>query len=309
VIQTPYVTRKKIRLVHERPLLLKVDLDDDKFPKHYALDYGIKTLIRGTVSLLVDQNYYVKCFIKQDYEFQVNSTGHYVDSGSKCVYDRYLTLPKKLVSGYAIDAGMGIELILREVDIGGEVEKIFSEKMEQGSMDFEPKGLIGEELGSSESLITTDFPEKYYVDLVSEINNAFRVRLFTATMILVRKLFENLIIDLLRHRFGMQPPNLEIFYSEKNHRFHNLSTLIQNLGKRIDDFGPYTDAWQRDKDQEKFMKFLKDVKEEGDAKAHSLEFLHDPQTIIALKPSINEYNALIVRIIQIIEKYSQKQKT
>ncbi len=302
----PYVTRKKTKQIHKGPtMLLKVDLADDKFPKHYRLDYGIPTIIRGTVTLLVDENNYVKFFINKDYEFQVRNR-----QPSYGVYERYLMLPKELVNDFAIDEGMGIELVLNEVDLGGEAEKIFSERIEQGSMDFEPKAVSGEMLSSSEMLINTNFTEKHYVDLVSEINNAFRIRLFTATLVLIRKLFESLIIDLLRQRYGMQSlTDIELYYCLNHHRFHNFSTLIDNLGKKLDDFGPYTDALKQDKEKERFMEFLKNITEEGNANAHSMEILHDPQKRAAWKPSINEYSALMVRVTQLIDKYSQKMKT
>lgn len=294
----PYVTRKKIERVRERPLLLKVDLDDDKLPSHYDLDSGTKPLICGTVSILVDENYYVKCVINKDYKFQVFSSGYYVDSGSKCVHERCLMLPKELVRDYAIDAGMGIELLLREIVTGEEVEKIFSERMEQGSMDFEPKGLSGEALVSSELLIATNFTDNYYADLVSEINNAFRIRLFTSTMVLVRKLFENLLVDLLRQRYGTK--QVEIYYSTRYHMHHSLSTLIRNLKDNFDSFQIYNDVFYRDKDD--FLKFLGEIKEEGDRSAHVLELQKNPDKINAWKPSINKYSDLIVRVIQKIKE-------
>jgi len=279
-------------------MILKVDLDDDKLPKHYDLDSGLKHLLCGTVSILVDENYYVKCVINKDYKFQVFSVGHYVDSGKKCIYDRWLILPKELVRDYAIDAGMGIELVLHEIvtgeEVKKEVEKIFSETMEQGSMDFEPKGLSGEALISSELLITTNFTDNYYIDLASEINNAFRIRLFTSTMVLVRKLFENLLVDLLRQRYGTK--QVEIYYWIENHMHHSLSTLIRNLKDKFDDFQIYNEVFYRDKDD--FLKFLGEIKEGGDRSAHVLELLKDSDKINAWKPSINKYSDLIVRVIQ-----------
>jgi len=294
----PYVTRRIVKVLYGKPLVLKVDLADDTLPRHYMLDTGIKTLLRGTVSLLVDENFFVKRVIHRDYEFEVNSRGFYGDK-SKVFYERYLRLPEKLVKGFAIDEGMGIELIVHEVVRGEEVEPVFPDARINGSMDFESKGPSGETLASPELLITTKFDDEFYDQLVFEINMSFRLRLFTATMVLVRKLFEKLIIELLRQKYGM--PQIELFYSTADHGFHSLSTLIRNFRTRIDDFKPY-DFFKLDREKESFLNFLWGVKEEGNASAHSIEGLLDPEEINALKPSINKYSDLLVRLIQKVKE-------
>lgn len=282
-------------------MILRIDLADDTLPKHYTLDYGssIPTFLHGKATLLVDENDNMKCYIDEDFEFKVESEGHYVDSGSRCVYDRYLLLPNDLVSDFAIDAGDGIELVLNEVVIKDEIEKIFSKRRVEGSMDFELKGFSGEVMNSSESLITTKFTDEFYDKLVLEINNAFKIRLFTATMVLVRKLFEKLIIDLLRQKYGM--PQMELFYSEDDNGFLSLSKLISNLRKKIDDFKPY-DFFKLEREKESFLNFLWKIREEGSASAHFKESLLGRKEIGDLKPSINKYSDLFVRLIQRVKE-------
>jgi len=303
----PYVTRKEIKLKLKKPLVLKVDLADDTLPRHYMLDSGIKTLLRGTVSLLVDENFYVKSVINKDYDFEVYSRGFY-GANHKVSYERHLRLPEKLVKGFAIDEGMGIELILHEVVRGEvlenvfvekEVEPIFPEARINGSMDFEPKGPGGDILAGSELLITTKFDDEFYDELVFEINSAFGLRLCTTTVVLVRKLFEKLIIDLLRKKYGM--PQIELFYSTQDDGFHSLSTLIRNLRTKTDDFKPYG-FFKLDREKESFLKFLWKVKEEGNASAHSLGPLLNSEEINALKPSINRFSDLLIRLIQKVKE-------
>lgn len=297
----PYVTRRKVKVLYEKPLVLKVDLADDTLPRHYMLDTGKKTLLRGTVSLLVDENFYVKYVINKDFRSEVHSRGTYGYNGAKTkvFYERYLCLPEKLVKGFAIDEGMGIELILHEVVRGEEIEPIFPDARIEGSMDFEPKGPSSEILASPELLITKKFDDEFYHELVFEINTAFRLRLFTATMVLVRKLFESLIIKLLRQKYGM--PQIELFYSTQDDGFHSLSRLIRNLRPKIDDFKPYG-FFKRDREKESFLKFLWDMKKEGDASAHSLGPLLGPEEIKDLKPSIDKYSDLFVRLIQKVKE-------
>jgi len=279
-------------------LLLEVFLDDDKLAKHYDLDSGIPKVMRGKVSLIADVNNSVLCFPDKNYEFEVASKGYYDGSGG-CNYVRRLTLPRELINDYAIDANMGIELILNEVvyrAYGAEdVSKIFSERMEQGSLDFVPKEISGVDIPSLELLITTKFSDEFYDKLAFEINSAFRVGLFTATMVLVRKLFERLIIDLLRIKYGMREK--ELFYSEDDCGFHSFSKLIRNLKAKTDDFKPY-DFLGLEREKESFLKFLWNIKEEGNASAHSIEPLLDRNGISDLKPSIDKYSDLLIRMIQ-----------
>lgn len=306
MIQVPYVIRKKIKLLCDDPLFLKVDLADEKLWQHYNLHHGYAKCIRGTASLLANENNYVECVVDRDYEFQLDRRGRYVDSGSKAVYDIWLMLPQDLVSDFAIDANKGIELVLNEVVYGTEsqvadVKKIFSERMEQGSMDFELKGVNNEVLPSSELLVTTKFADEFYDKLAFEINSAFRIRLFTATMVLVRKLFENLVIEVLRQKYGTGMPQIGLFYSIKNNGFHSISVLIKNLRSKTDDFKPYG-FFNLVKEKEDFLKFLWSIKEEGNASAHSIELILNREKISALKVSSNTYSSLLVRLIQKIKE-------
>jgi len=337
----PYLTRKRIKLVRERPLILEIDLDDDESWNHYHyyLDTGIRYHVRGTVVLLTDKDDKVVHFVERDYEFRVPpSQAFNTDKGTQ--YNRRLRLPKELVNGYRVQAGMGIELILREfvmekewlveniqknklgsflenlekkIGFYGETfpniseaqkemlrkevekpEKIFPEIDFIGVMDFEPKR-VGEELFAiSEPLVITKFSDDFYDKLSLEINNSFRIGLPTATTVLIRKLFESLIIDLLRTKFGMSQK--ELFYSEIDSDFLSLSALIRNLRQKLDDFRP-NNFFKLKKEKEDFENFLWKIKEKGSTSGHSINFL-DREGINDLKPSINKYSELLIRLVR-----------
>jgi hypothetical protein len=299
--------------------------------------------VRGTVVLLTDKDNNVVHFVGHDYEFQVPpSQAINTDKGTQ--YNRRLRLPKELVNGYRVQAGMGIELILREFVMEKEwlvehiqknkmgsflenlekkigfyreifpniseaqkemlrkevekPEKIFPEIDLIGVMDFRPKR-EGEELfATSEPLVITKFTDDFYDKLSLEINNSFRFGLPTATMVLVRKLFERLIIDLLRTKFGMSQK--ELFYSEIDSGFLSLSALIRNLKQKVDDFKP-NNFFKLKKEKEDFENFLWKITEEGSPCAHSMHLL-DREGINDLKPSINKYSELLIRLIQKVKE-------
>jgi hypothetical protein len=52
--------------------------------------------------------------------------------------------------------------------------------------------------------------------------------------VLIRKLFENLIINILRKKYGTQ--GLPKYYDTSKRRFHDFSILLKSLESNISDF-------------------------------------------------------------------------
>lgn len=290
----PYLTRKKVKILNEKPLVLKVDITDDKFPKHYNVDHSLSTFIHIAVRLLVDEENRLKCYINKEYKFRVKSVGHY-DGTGYCNYYRWIILPNDLVNDFGIDEDNGLELVFKKIEISGVISRIFSERMEYGSMDFEPQLESGDNINGHELFLNTVFSEEFYRDLTSEINNAFRVRLFTATLVLVRKLFEKLIIDLFREEYGKT--KLDLFFDKDYNSFHSFHVLIKNLEKTMDDFIVY-DYFKSKQEQKDLLKFLRKIKDEGNAAAHSKIFSMPPEKIVDFKPQINKYGSLFDQLVQ-----------
>ena len=92
----------------------------------------------------------------------------------------------------------------------------------------------------------------------------------------------------------------KLFYSEIDSGFLNLSALIRNLRQRLDDFKPNS-FFKLKKEKEDFENFLWKIKEKGNASARSVHLL-DIKGINDLKPSINEYSELLIRLIQKVEE-------
>lgn len=296
----PYRIIKKVKLAVERPLVRSsdyamnfgVDLDDEKTWKLYPLYRSPRPRILGEVSHLLDENGDIKYVINEDFEFDIYVSAGYGGTG-EIIETRFMYLPRDLVRGYDVDEGMAIDLLLREVVRGEEREELFPKILKIGPMDVALKDYKDTALPSSDLLVTTELTDTYYSKLVFEINRAFGYGLYTATLVLVRKLFENLIVDLLRTRYGMR--RIDLFYWKERHMHHSLSTLISNLRDNAEDFKIYTDAFNKDKN---FFRFLDEMKEQADAGAHSLEILPDPDKINVWKPSMDKYIELILWVIQ-----------
>ena len=83
-----------------------------------------------------------------------------------------------------------------------------------------------------EFIQVTWLPDDFYKRLVEEINRVYSYGLPMSLSILVRKLFENLIIDILRRKYGTS--ELALYYDPSRGKFHDFSVLIRNLDLKID---------------------------------------------------------------------------
>ena len=74
---------------------------------------------------------------------------------------------------------------------------------------------------------------------IKELNNAYANDRFTSAFILIRKIIENLLIDILRKRFpeSSNSRNKELYYNIRQNRLHDFSVIIDNIYKRRNDFG------------------------------------------------------------------------
>jgi hypothetical protein len=290
----PFVTRKRIRLLRGTPpVSFEIDLSDKKLPQHYMLDTGLKPTFYGDVKFIVDDKNNLISAPNRPCKFDFdNPQSGYAN------YHRYLILPRELTNDFAIQEGWGLEVILNKVVIGGEVKGIFSSSLvEDASMDFEIS-YLGKKLPINDLLILVQFENRFYEELVAEINDTFRMAKFTSCMVLLRKLFENLLIEMFRERYGTAPPGSNTYFNPNRHTYRSFDALINHLEANITDFEPCDPQISKDKD---FMRFLKMIKRTGDDSAHTLEILHSGDKITALKEEANRYCEMTVRIIQRIK--------
>lgn len=86
-------------------------------------------------------------------------------------------------------------------------------------------------------LVDLDFGDVFYNKLRDEINHAYKMGLFTSVMLLSRKLFENLLIEILRIKYPPSTPgNLEIYYIKTEQQFQNFTILLMNIETRKGEF-------------------------------------------------------------------------
>lgn len=109
-----------------------------------------------------------------------------------------------------------------------------------------------------------NIPGTFYPDLIKDINQCYSIGIHDATLVLTRKLLENLLIDVLRRQYGKQ--EIELYYLPENRRFQNFSTLINNFEDNLADFQHLSGGLDGD-----FIDELDSFRQNANAEAHSIE--------------------------------------
>jgi hypothetical protein len=311
----PYFTRKRIqRLQTSHPsYVLYVDLNDEDTWERYNdfFEPNIRFFVRGKVGFISDKEDKAIYDVRNTYDdFYVRSNKVYDPQTRKYVcQNRVLHLPESLTNGFGLRAGMGIEITLNEFikdttylenepqllrDISKTDKRILADVELYGDRDFELKGINGELLNSSEVLVSTKFMNEFYVGLATEINTACKMRLLTSTMVLLRKLFENLLLDMFREKYSSDPTKKTFYYKDGQYRtFQYLKDKLRETDV-LNDFAQSDQTIAKDRE---FIPFLEKIRVQGDRNAHTMEIIHDPKKVWDLKDDINNYSALLVRLI------------
>ena len=133
-------------------------------------------------------------------------------------------------------------------------------------------------------------PSPFFRKLINEINDVYSANLYTSTWVCLRKLFENLLIEVLRSRYGTS--NINLYYWPERRRFHDFSVLIENLSQNVSDFTSYTSQFDQH-----FFAFINDFKEQANSTAHSIDIIEDPDIIDKMKDLLNQYCNLLCDVI------------
>lgn len=139
--------------------------------------------------------------------------------------------------------------------------------------------------------ISVDYPDDdFYGTLVDDINRSYRHHIYDATMILTRKLLENLLIECLRLRLGTGE-HLEAFYIPDQGRFQPFSVLIDNFGEHLGEFKPF------DPDLDAtFVSQLDQFRTRANANAHSIQVDLSPGEVEALSDDANSLSKRLFRL-------------
>jgi hypothetical protein len=107
-------------------------------------------------------------------------------------------------------------------------------------------------------------PGTFYPDLISDINRCHRMGIYDASLVLTRKLLENLLIDVLRSRYDTE--KMDLYYNTNRKQFQPFHKLVINLEDNLDDFEHLSTEINKE-----FIGELNFFRQTANRSAHSLE--------------------------------------
>lgn len=112
---------------------------------------------------------------------------------------------------------------------------------EEGHEHFEEKITrpLPDEGAPNEPFIKMD-TDGFHDDAIEEINLCYNVGAYSATMVMTRRLFEDLLIDIYRSHFG--EADIHKYYVPASGRHKRLGELLEVFDNSLDDLANYTTA-------------------------------------------------------------------
>jgi hypothetical protein len=137
------------------------------------------------------------------------------------------------------------------------------------------------------------FPHDFYRELVEQINACYQSGLCPAAQILIRKLLENCLIDILRKRYGMT--NIKLFYDTSRGRLQDFSILLENISQNQEDFVHVRDSFNED-----LIRRINNFREQGNSSAHNINL--NIQTVgLELDRNRSELNFIVKSLFRTID--------
>jgi hypothetical protein len=107
------------------------------------------------------------------------------------------------------------------------------------------------------------FEEDRYKKLIEDINDCYRYRIYDGTMVLSRKLFEDLVFEILKTHYAGE--DVQMFYNQEDDCHYSFNELLNNLKEGV----PILRRYSRELD-DAFVEEIRDLKNAGNRGAHSI---------------------------------------
>ena len=131
------------------------------------------------------------------------------------------------------------------------------------------------------TFVNFDTKDPFLSKHLVEINNTYNANCCTATYILLRKVFENLLVQTLKERYPPNiPQNKELYWEAGQGRHKDFSDVLDSFNSKINDFGTEKAAARRL--HQKLFPFKKDANDF----THSLFHIANKKEIDDAEPQV-----------------------
>lgn len=245
-------------------------------------EVGYEDYIIGIVSSILNRDGEIIQLVNAQNKFKVYLSAYHLYG---------VIIPKTLIYDYGVREYEYIDVIFTEIQhLSGETTPLFPKILRYGEIPIKPKAALPYTTIFPEILIERQFKNQFYSNLVYEINVAYGYGLTRSTLILYRTLLENLLIELLRSKFGMK--DISFFFDKAHSRFHDFSILVYNLKHSLIEFKPYSAGFNAD-----FFTKLEKYKDIGNASTHRLEIAPPQDFFTSNKKDMTYISDLIADVV------------
>jgi predicted transcriptional regulator len=123
---------------------------------------------------------------------------------------------------------------------------------------------LDEHRDEGDLFIDTDaIDHERYQELIEDINDCYRYRVYSGTMVLTRKLFEDIVFEILKTHYGGD--DVQMYYHQEDDRHYSFNELLNNLKEGVQTLRRYS----RELD-EAFVERIRELKNAGNRGAHSI---------------------------------------
>lgn len=105
--------------------------------------------------------------------------------------------------------------------------------------------------------------DERYEALIEDINDSYRYRVHSGTMVLTRKLFEDMVFEILKTHYAGD--DVQMFYNQEDDCHYSFNELLNNLKDGVSTLRRYS----RELD-DAFVEDVRDIKNAGNRGAHSI---------------------------------------
>ena len=144
--------------------------------------------------------------------------------------------------------------------------------------------------------------DQRYEKLVEDINSSYRYRIYDATMVLTRKLFEDLVFQILLHHYAGEDDMM--YYDQDNEEHYSFDKLLTNLKDGV----PEVRMYSRELDQS-MVEEIRDLKEEGNTGAHSIRVDFSDEEVEDWSSEATRFAETLYAILRGIRMRNERQRS
>ena len=145
--------------------------------------------------------------------------------------------------------------------------------------------------------IETDLVEDPYLEaLIESINRSYQEQIYEATLVLTRKLHENMVFEILKMEYAGEDTSM--FYDDEHDRHYWFDELLSNLKDASNDLQRFS----RDGLTDEMVEDIRAIKRMGDKNAHSIRVDVTDDDVDGISTNATYYTEILYEILDGVKR-------